>query len=145
MAMNVGQKNGIVAEINVTPMIDLLLVLIIIFMVVNASLKSTGEQAQLPQPAPMHGQVPPPDRTIVVEIVASGDKPLLRINQESVEWGQFRARLFDIYKQRAERVMFLQADDAVLFARVAEVIDVAHADFKDMRVGLMTTRMAHGG
>ena len=144
MAMNVGGSGGgPVSEINVTPMIDVMLVLIIVFMIIHAASKSTGEEALVPQP-PTHEAVPPPTRTIVVQLVKSGDKAAVTINQEPVAWESLRERLFAIYKTRAERIMFVKADKELPFEDVAAVIDVAHLDFSDMKVGLLTAVVEEG-
>jgi biopolymer transport protein TolR len=144
MAMNIGGSGGgPVSDMNVTPMIDVLLVLIIVFMIINAASKSTGEEALVPQP-PTHEAVPPPTRTIVVQVVKSGDKAALTINQEPVAWESLRERLFAIYKTRAERIMFVKADEELPFEDVAAVIDIAHLDFSDMKVGLLTAVVEEG-
>jgi biopolymer transport protein ExbD len=61
------------------------------------------------------------------------------INQEPVEWDALRSRLVDIYKTRAERVMFAKADPNISFEEVANVIDTADGAFQDMKIGLITT------
>ena len=124
-------------QINVTPLIDVLLVLIIVFMVVATMSQEKGLKAQIPQPA----QGPQPTevvRTIVIQVVWDGkaQATLLKINQDSVSWEELPARLQDIFKQRAERVAFVKGDDDVDFQYVADVIDVArHAGVE--RVGLL--------
>ncbi len=145
MAMNVGGPNsGPVSEINITPMIDIMLVLIIVFMIIHAAGRSTGEEALVPQP-PTREAVPPPTRTIVVELVkAEGQHATLTINQEPVAWEGLRDRLLAIYKARAERVMFVRADKELPFEDVAQVIDIAHLDFGDMKVGLLTAGIDRG-
>ncbi len=139
MGMSTGGRSGLAAEINITPMIDVLLVLIIIFLVVSASLKQYGEEAQVPQPAPDGSTIPPPSRTIVLQAAGHDDViTSLRLNEELVEPAELRARLKEIYKLRAEQVIFLQADRELHFERIAELIDLTHADFPAMRVGLLT-------
>ncbi len=139
MAMNLGGTGGgPVSDMNVTPMIDVLLVLIIVFMIVNAASKTAGEEALVPQP-PLQEAVPPPNRTVVVQMAKLGDSTMVTINQEPVARELLRERLFAIYKTRAERVLFLKADKDLPFQDVAEVIDIAHLDFPDMKVGLLTT------
>ena len=131
---------GPTAEMNITPMIDVLLVLIIIFMLVSQSVQSHGLEALVPQPAKPADSVPPTEATVVVQIAAGADaKPVLRINQQLVAWDQLRARLFQIYTARAQRVLFIQADAGLDFETIADVIDIAHADFSDMKIGLITT------
>jgi len=127
-------------QINVTPLIDVLLVLIIVFMVVVSMSKTKGLEAQIPQPAQDDKSQPiPVDRTIVIQVVWSkqGQEPALKINQENVSWNDLHNRLHDIFKTRAERVAFVRGDDDVDFEYVANVIDIARDAGVD-RVGLLT-------
>jgi biopolymer transport protein TolR len=103
MSMMLGNR-GISAEINVTPMIDILLTLIITFLVITP-FDSQGEKVVAPHPAdPKSAAAAGPDRTIVVQVSDSGSKiPRVQINYEDVPWEQLQARLQDIYKLRAER------------------------------------------
>jgi biopolymer transport protein TolR len=127
-------------QINVTPLIDVLMVLIIVFMVVVSMSKTKGLDTQIPQPATDDKNQPVPiDRTIVIQVVWSkqGEDPTLKINQEDVKWNDLQGRLHDIFKQRAERVAFVRGDDDVDFEYVANVIDIAREAGVD-RVGLLT-------
>lgn len=125
-------------QINVTPLIDVLLVLIIVFMVVVSMSKEKGLEAQIPQPAQTE-QPPEAARTIVIQVAwsATSQTPVLKINQETVKWKDLQARLQDIYKLRAERVAFVRGDNDIDFQYVAEVIDIAH-EAGVQRVGLLT-------
>jgi biopolymer transport protein TolR len=129
------------AEINVTPLIDVLLVLIIIFMVIQPVQQHRfGLEAQVPQP-PVKSEAVPPDRTVVVQVLErAGERPALRINQDDVSWEQLPARLHEIYVRRAEKIMFVRGDDGVEFDPVAQVIDIAHGAGVE-KVGLITARM----
>lgn len=114
------------AEMNVTPLIDVLLVLIIIFLII-VPVAPTGEEAQIPQENKGRS-VPDTVRTIVIQVVPNGPADAtLKINEESVTWDNLRQRLFDIYKTRAEKVAFIKADSETEFEPVARVIDIAHA------------------
>ena len=125
-------------EINVTPMIDVLLVLIIVFMVVVSMDKKQGEMADIPQPA-TDTHLPPPERTIVVEVdqAVPNEAPVLKINDQAVPWDQLKPRLQQIFLGRVEKVAFVKADKEITFDRVADVIDMAHAAGVD-HVGLIT-------
>jgi biopolymer transport protein TolR len=124
-------------QINVTPLIDVLLVLIIMFMVVVSMSKENGLEAQIPQPAQSARQ-PEVVRTIVIQIAwgGKGQPPVLKINEDNVSWDDLHGRLHDIFKQRAERVAFVKGDDDVDFEYVADVIDIARDAGVD-RVGLL--------
>jgi biopolymer transport protein TolR len=146
MSMAVGPSGGQNANINVTPLIDVLLVLLIIFMVITP-LTPKGLDALVPQPPPPNQpKNDTPDRTIVVQLIdkGSGENPGLKINGEDASWTNLQDRLTDIFKTRAEKVMFVKGDDNVPFANVANVIDIAHAAGVD-KVGLITAKIEAGG
>lgn len=146
MSMAVGPSAGQNANINVTPLIDVLLVLLIIFMVITP-LTPKGLEALVPQPPPPGAPQPPPDatRTIVVQLIdrGPGQAPGVKINQEDATWDTLQGRLTDIFKTRAEKVMFVKGDDNIPFANVANVIDIAHGAGVD-KVGLITARIEAG-
>ena len=144
MAMAVGGKGALNSDINMTPLIDVLLVLLIIFMVITPVVPK-GLDALVPQPPPKDQQAPPPDRTIVVQVIdkGPGQDPGVKINQDDVTWDTLQGKLSDIFKTRAEKVMFVKGDDNIPFADVANVIDIAHAAGVD-KVGLITAKIEAG-
>ena len=140
MAMMIGREKGVVHDINVTPMVDVLLVLLIIFMVITP-LTPKGLEALVPQPAPPNQQQQPADvRTVV--IVINKDKSI-QINQEPTNEARLGARLEDIFKTRAERVVFVKGDPEIEFQYIARAIDIAKGAGID-KVGLMTPKMEQG-
>jgi biopolymer transport protein TolR len=115
-------------QINVTPLIDVLLTLIVMFMLAVSMDKEYQEKAQIPQPQDPGAAQPQPERTVVIQIVgrAKAGPPTVKINQEDVRWEELEARLAQIYLTRAEKVAFLRGDADVDFPYVADVIDFAH-------------------
>ena len=139
MAMAVGGSGLTIASINMTPMIDVLLVLIIIFMVITP-LTPKGLEALVPQPPPPNQQPQADQRTVV--IVINRDKSMM-INQETTDEQHLGARLEEIFKTRAERVIFVKGDPDLEYQYVARAIDIAHGAGID-KVGLMTAKVEAG-
>ena len=139
MSMAVGTST-LKCDMNVTPFIDVLLVLLIIFMVI-APVTPKGLAALVPQPAKPNEQPSQSDlRTVVITI--EKDKSL-KINQDAVTEADLQTRLEDIFKSRAERVVFVKGDPDLEYGPVANVIDTAHAAGID-KVGLMTQKVESG-
>ncbi len=144
MAMTTGKTGGPASEMNVTPLIDVLLTLLVIFMIITP-LTPKGESAMIPQPPPKHEKPQTSNRTVVVQVLeGKGGRPELKINEEAVTWQDLEPRLIDIYKTRAEKVMFVKADVDLPWSDVARVIDMAHTAGVN-KVGLITAKVEQGG
>lgn len=126
-------------QINVTPLIDVLLTLIVVFMVVVSMDKEHGEAAQIPQPNQKQDTSVTPPRTIVIQVLMAKNNqpPTVKINQNDVRWEDLEMELAKIYLTRAEKVAFVRGDPDVNFQYVADVIDRAH-HAGVQRIGLLT-------
>jgi biopolymer transport protein TolR len=144
MGMTSSSSGGAMHDINVTPMIDVLLVLLIIFMTITP-ITPRGLEALVPQPPKdKNQQQNPNDRTIVIQILARrGGTPAYKINETDVSKGDLEPRLQAIFATRAERVAFIKGDPDLNFSDVAEVIDMAHAANVD-HLGLITPKVEAG-
>jgi biopolymer transport protein TolR len=138
MGMSTSGGRGPKSDINITPYIDILLVLLIIFMVIQPRTQY-DLQARVPQKTPDELEtknVIIRSDAIVVSLDAQG---MLRINTDPVTLDQLGSRLFDIYSARANKNMFIQGDPDLSFGDIVRIIDVAKgAGVGD--IGLMSTR-----
>ena len=141
MAMAVGgSRSGPRCDINMTPMIDILLVLLIIFMVITP-LTPHGLEALAPEPPDKNKPQQDTDQRTVV-IVIDKDKSM-HINQEDTDMQKLGARLEQIFKTRAERVVFVKGDPDLEYQTVAQAIDIAKGAQMD-KIGLMTPKLEAG-
>ena len=140
MGMSVGgSSRGIVSEMNVVPLIDVLLVLLVIFMIIPHH--QTGLRVELPQPAPQHPAPPQTEPNIIVIQVLDGGS--LKINEQPVTWDLLRSHLEEIFSRRADRTAFVKGDTDIEFQVVAKVIDVMDAAGISS-VGLLTPQLEKG-
>lgn len=143
MGMSAGTSGGSVSEINVTPLIDVLLVLLIIFMVI-VPVTPKGLQTLVPQPPKNKSQDQPNDRTIVVQVLANGaGAPAYKINETDFNKSQIESQLETIFATRQEKVMFIKGDKDLDFSKIAEVVDFGHQAGVD-NIGIITPRIAAG-
>jgi biopolymer transport protein TolR len=137
MGMSVGGNRGTVSEMNVVPLIDILLVLLVIFMVIP---HTRGLKVEIPQPSVEQPNIVDHPEVVVVQVLADGS---LRLNQQPVKWEELELRLSDVFKSRADRTAFIRGDSSIEFQVVARVIDVMHAA-GIAPVGLLTPELAKG-
>jgi biopolymer transport protein ExbD/biopolymer transport protein TolR len=143
MGMGGGNKGGAMSEINITPMIDILLVLLIIFMVI-VPVTPHGLETLVPQPPKDKTQPPDNTRTIVVQVLSNGGAPpSYKINDTAFNKTDIEPELEKIFSTRVEKVMFVKGDKDLDFSKVAEVIDYGHAAGVD-NIGIITPRIEAG-
>ena len=141
MGMQVGEsKGGAMAEMNVVPLIDILLVLLIIFMVITP-LTPKGMDTLVPQPNPNQKQDQElENQTVVVQVLTNGK---VKINNEDSTWEGLGPRIEQIFKDRALKIAFVKGDSDVLFGEVARAIDIMRGSGID-KVGLITAKLEAG-
>ena len=136
MAMHLSGSGGMKPEINVTPMIDVLLVLIIIFIMIQPH--EQGLPSEVPQNSPTPQKPAPEEKMIVLEIADANGKPVIRINTKEVSREKLESTLREIFISRPDKVMFVKGDPQLDFLTVADVIDITRAADPQIRVGLIT-------
>jgi biopolymer transport protein TolR len=143
MGMGGGSTGGAMSDMNVTPLIDVLLVLLIIFMVI-VPVTPRGLETLVPQPPKEHHEEQQNDRTIVVQVRSNGAAaPSYLINETAFAKKDIEPKLSEIFATRQEKVMFVKGDKDLDFRNVAEVIDFGHQAGVD-NIGLITPRVESG-
>jgi biopolymer transport protein ExbD/biopolymer transport protein TolR len=133
-----GSKRGIMSEMNVVPLIDVLLVLLVIFMIIAH--RQTGLKAEIPQPAPPVPQTRAEPDIVVIQVLDGGS---LKINEQAVRWEALRGRLEESFRSRANHTAFVRGDAGIEFQVVAKVIDVMQSAGISS-VGLLTPQLERG-
>src|SRR3954462_7017523 len=122
MAM-AGSNRGINADMNVTPMIDILLVILIIFMMMLPTTPE-GLSAVVPQDSP--DAKPQQENIVVIQLSPAADggaTPAVKLNQQPVAWSELPDALTKIFLKRTNKSAFLKADGELEFQEIASVID----------------------
>src|ERR1700733_12675119 len=143
MAMGGGSTGGAVSDMNVTPLIDVLLVLLIIFMVIQPTTPK-GLDTLVPQPPKDKNQPQPNDRTIVVQVLNTGAVPTYKINEQTFPRDQMASELTKIFDTRQEKVMFIKGDPGLNFGSVADAVGFGkQADVTN--IAIITPGVENGG
>jgi biopolymer transport protein TolR len=122
MSMSVGNKGGPKSDINITPYIDILLVLLIIFMVITP-VRQMDLDVKVPQTSDDKDKNAPVDPSVIV--VSIGEAAALAINQEPTTIAQLGSKLQEIYSKRANKNMFVSASAKLPYGDVVRIIDIA--------------------
>ena len=143
MSMSSGSGSGPRSDINVTPLIDVLLVLLIIFMVIQPNVMH-GLDTLVPQPPKNPNNSQPDPRTIVVQVLGNGKgAPSYKINDNAFNRTEIEPKLAEIFATRADKIMFVKADADLDFSRVAEIFDFGHQAGVES-IGIITPRVKAG-
>ena len=120
MGMDLGGGGGPKSEINVTPLVDVVLVLLIIFMVVQPLLQM-GYDVQVPPNAQPNQPQPPPSDMIIISLTATNE---VYLNKEKVDRGNLPIRVSELLRNRGSKVVFFSAEDSVKYEDAMKIMDV---------------------
>jgi biopolymer transport protein TolR len=135
MAISLGESDELKSDINVTPLVDVMLVLLVIFMVVTPLLKQ-----QLPVELPLAEHSHEAEETSQVTLVAAADGSLM-LNEQPVSDAALDGSLRDLYAARADKTIFLEADRSLPYSRVVDLMDSCRAAGVE-RIGVVTKKAA---
>ena len=116
-----GSSSGLTNDINVTPMIDVLLVLLIIFMMV-IPMSRKAIDLQLPDPTPDNSPQGPPPSQIVLEVLPGN---VYKVNSQPIGKNELQKRLKEIYDPRPEKIIFVKGDPKAKYSEVIYAMDVS--------------------
>ncbi len=137
MAMNMTEGDELKSDINVTPLVDVMLVLLVIFMVVTPLLKQ-----QVPIELPLAEHSREAQETSQITLTAAADGTLLLNDQRVTDEG-LRGALSDLFVARADKTIFLEADRSLPYSRVVDLMDVCRGVGVE-RIGVVTKKASGG-
>ena len=141
MSSGLGTKGGSIADINVTPMVDIMLVLLIIFMVVTPLLQKgvSVDLAKTRNPREMREE--DRDDAIVVAVTRDGK---LFLSDKTIEQDALQEKIRDLLQAKVDKTVYIRSDRRAKFGKVVDVVDIVRTSGVDT-VGLLTTRFEEHG
>jgi biopolymer transport protein TolR len=139
MAMQLGGGGGVKSDINVTPFVDIVLVLLIIFMVVTPLLSRALDIAVPPKTEAEPAEPTPGNEQLILTVKGPETSPRIFLNQEQIAGGPeaVKDRISELMKGRREKVVFFQADNELSYNYVVQIMDMIRGGGAD-KIGLIT-------